>query len=61
LQALDAAAKDPKINSAVLLLDELKSAGLPTLREVAAAIDRFKASGKTVTAWGSSYDQRQYF
>jgi protease-4 len=28
---------------------------------VAAAIDRFKASGKPVIAWGSSFDQRQYF
>ncbi len=61
LQVLDAAAKDPKINSAVLLLDDLQGAGLPMLREVAAAVDRFKASGKPVIAWGSSYDQRQYF
>ena len=28
---------------------------------MAAAIDRFKASGKQVVAWGASYDQRQYF
>ncbi len=31
------------------------------MREIAAAIDRFKASGKKVVAWGSSYDQRQYY
>ena len=61
LQVLDAAAKDPKISSAVLLLDEMDGAGLAMLREVASAIDRFKASGKKVVAWGSSYDQRQYF
>lgn len=61
LRVLDAAAKDPKINSAVLLLDDMHGAGLPMLREVAAALDRFKASGKKVIAWGSSYDQRQYF
>lgn len=61
LQVLDTAAKDPKIASAVLLLDDLQGAGLPMLREVAAAVDRFKASGKPVIAWGSSYDQRQYF
>lgn len=61
LQVLDAAAKDPKINNAVLLLDDMQSAGLPTLREVAAALDRFKASGKKVIAWGSSFDQRQYY
>jgi len=61
LQVLDAAAKDPKISSAVLLMDEFQGAGMPMLREVGDALDRFKASGKKVVAWGSSYDQRQYF
>ncbi|MFI4939734.1 MAG: signal peptide peptidase SppA [Burkholderiales bacterium] len=61
LQVLDAAAKDPKIGSAVLLLDDFKGAGMPMLREVADALERFKASGKPVIAWGSHYDQRQYF
>ncbi len=61
LTVLDTAAKDPKITSAVLMLDNMQSAGMPMLREVAAAIDRFKASGKKVIAWGTNYDQRQYF
>ena len=61
LSALDAAAKDPKITSLVLALDDFSGAGLATLREVAAALQRFKASGKPVIAWGSSYDQRQYY
>ncbi|MBV8665908.1 MAG: signal peptide peptidase SppA [Burkholderiaceae bacterium] len=61
LQVLDAAAKDPKIGSVVLVLDEFQGAGLPMLRDVGAALDRFKASGKKVVAWGSSYNQRQYF
>jgi protease IV len=61
LQALDAAGKDPKITSVVLLLDDMNSAGLPMLREVGAALERFKAKGKTVVAWGSSFDQRQYY
>ncbi len=61
LTVIDAAAKDPKISSAVLMLDGMQSAGLPMLREVAAALDRFKASGKKVIAWGASFDQRQYF
>ncbi|MFZ6657490.1 signal peptide peptidase SppA [Undibacterium sp. TJN19] len=61
LAVLDQAAKDPSISSAVLLLDEMGGSGLPMLREVAAAIDRFKASGKTVVAWGSSFDQKQYY
>jgi protease-4 len=61
LAVLDAAAKDEKISHALLMLDDLSGAGLPTLREVAAALDRFKAAGKPVFAWGSAYDQRQYF
>ena len=61
LAVLDAAAKDNKISHALLMLDGFSGAGLPTLREVASAIERFKASGKPVYAWGSDYDQRQYF
>ena len=61
LTVLDAAAKDAHISHVVLVLDEFQGTGLATLREVAAALDRFKASGKKVIAWGSSYDQRQYF
>jgi protease-4 len=61
LTVLEAAAKDSHIERVVLVLDEFQGAGLATLREVAAALDRFKASGKTVVAWGSGYDQRQYF
>jgi protease IV len=61
LAVLDTAAKDEKISHALLLLDSFAGAGLPTLREVAAALDRFKASGKPVIAWGSDFDQRQYY
>lgn len=61
LAVLDNASKDSKISHAVLMLDGMQSAGLPMLREVAAALERFKASGKKVIAWGASYDQRQYY
>ena len=61
IAVLDAAAKDEQVPHALLMLDEFAGAGLPTLREIAAAIERFKAAGKPVYAWGSSYDQRQYF
>ena len=61
LAVLDTAAKDDKIVSAVLILDDLEATGLATLREIGAAVDRFRASGKKVVAWGSSYDQRQYY
>src|SRR5581483_5065653 len=61
LQVIDAAGKDPKIASIVLLMDDFEGAGVPMLREVADAIDRFKTTGKRVVAWGSGYSQRQYF
>ena len=61
LAVLEAAAKDPAITHAVLILDEFGGGGMATLRELAAAIERFKAAGKTVTAWGSGYDQRGYY
>ncbi|MDQ4625696.1 signal peptide peptidase SppA [Janthinobacterium lividum] len=60
LAVLDTAAKDKNIGSMVILLDELQGGGLASLREVAAGVERFRATGKKVTAWGSSYNQRQY-
>ncbi|WP_313705134.1 signal peptide peptidase SppA [Massilia sp.] len=60
LTVLDAAAKDEKIGSVVLMLDELDGGGLAMLREVGAAIDRVKAAGKRVVAWGGMYDQKRY-
>lgn len=61
LAVLDAAAADPHITHAVLVLDEFEGGGLASLREVAAALKRFRASGKKITAWGGGYDQRQYY
>ena len=61
LAVFDAAAKDPKIVRVLLQLDDLRGAGLPVLREVGTAIARFKATGKQVGAWGSGFDQRQYY
>ncbi|WP_312434336.1 signal peptide peptidase SppA [Janthinobacterium sp.] len=60
LAVLDTAAKDKNVGAMVLLLDELEGGGLASLREVAAGVERFRATGKKVTAWGSSYNQRQY-
>jgi protease-4 len=60
LDVLDAAAKDPQITQALLMLDDFQGAGLATLREISVAVQRFKAAGKPVVAWGSRYDQRQY-
>ncbi|WP_300750207.1 signal peptide peptidase SppA [Janthinobacterium sp.] len=60
LAVLDSASKDSDIGGMVLLLDDLDSGGLASLREVAAGVERFRASGKKVVAWGASYNQRQY-
>jgi protease-4 len=42
------------------MLDEMDGAGLAMLHEVGAAIDRVKAAGKPVVAWGGTYDQKRY-
>ena len=60
LDALDTAAKDSSITSVVLLLDQMDGGGLAMMHEIGAAIDRVKASGKTVVAWGSNFDQKRY-
>ena len=60
LTVLDAAAKDPKITSVVVILDEMNGGGLAMLREFGAALGRVKASGKKVVAWSGSYDQKRY-
>jgi len=60
LRVLDAAAKDKQIGTVVLLLDQMNGGGLAQLREVGAALDRVKAAGKKVVAWGGTYDQKRY-
>jgi protease-4 len=60
LTALDAAATDSSIGSVVLLLEDMDGAGMAMLNEIGQAVDRVKATGKPVIAWGDSYDQRQY-
>lgn len=61
LAVIDAAAKDAKIARMVLVLDDLQDAGLPVLREIGAALERFKAAGKQIVAWSSRYTQRPYY
>lgn len=59
--AIDAAAKDKRISRILLLPDELHAGGFAALREVGAALDRFRATGKPVIAWAASLDQGQYY
>jgi len=60
LRALEAARTDKRIERVVLRLDELQTSGLASMREVAAAIARIKASGKQVVAFSEMMDQKQY-
>lgn len=59
--AIDAAAKDKRITRILLLPDQLQASGFAALREVGAALDRFRATGKPVIAWGVNLDQGQYY
>jgi protease-4 len=59
--AIDAAAQDRRISRILLLPDELHGGGFAALREVGAALDRFRAAGKPVIVWGVNLDQGQYY
>jgi protease-4 len=61
VEVIDAAAGDGRVKALVLDLGGMEGAGLPQLQDIAAAIARFRESGKKVFAWGSYFDQRQYY
>jgi protease-4 len=61
VEAIDTARKDERISSLYLDLGGLAGGGTAKLQEVAAAIDRFRKSGKPVIAFGEYYDQPQYY
>ena len=59
--AIDAAATDKRISRILLLPGDLQGGGFAALREVGAALDRFREAGKPVVAWAVNLDQRQYY
>lgn len=61
VRAIDTAAQDPKVSRIVLRPDKLEAGGFAALREVGAALDRFRASGKHVLVWASNLEQGQYY
>ncbi len=61
LAVLKQAAQDPQIERVLLLTEDLSGGGLSAQRQVADALQRFKASGKQVVAWSTRYDQRQFY
>ncbi|MES2683963.1 MAG: signal peptide peptidase SppA [Pseudomonadota bacterium] len=60
IEVLDLAKDDTRIPMAVIKLDHLDGAGMAQLEELNAAIDRFRATGKTVHAFAPSYSQGSY-
>ncbi len=60
LRAFDAAAKDKRIERVLLRTDALAFQGYASVREVAAALRKLRASGKQVVAFGEGFDQWQY-
>ncbi|QDE38069.1 signal peptide peptidase SppA [Luteibacter pinisoli] len=61
VRAIDTAAKDDRISRILLRTDKLQAGGFAALREVGAALDRFRAAGKPVLAWGANMEQGQYY
>ena len=61
VEAIRGAASDDRIRVLVLDLDRMEGAGQPELEELARAIHVFRASGKPVVAYGTAFDQDQYY
>lgn len=59
-RALESAAADPRIAAVHFRVQDLAKAGLASLREIGAAMDRVKAAGKKITVWSTGYSQAQY-
>jgi len=60
LKAVDQATDDDRIRAIVLRLDDLTAADSAHARQLGEALERFKAAGKEVIAFGHSYSQGQY-
>ena len=60
LRVIESAKEDKKIERVVLELDKLQPSGFASLREVAAALQDLRASGKQLVAYSESMGQSQY-
>lgn len=60
VRAIDGAREDKRIERLWLRVDRLQPTGYASLREVAAALQRFRASGKQIVAFGENLGQHQY-
>ncbi|MEO6102732.1 MAG: signal peptide peptidase SppA [Pseudoxanthomonas sp.] len=60
IRAIDAAREDKNIERVLLRVDQLQPSGYASMREVAAALERLRASGKQVVSFGENLEQSQY-
>ena len=60
LRVIDAATRDSAIERIALVPDGIDGVGYATLRELGAALDRFRAAGKDVVAVSNGMTQQQY-
>jgi len=61
LDAVHAAADDPRIDLLVINPNRLEGASLDQIRSIGEALERFKSKGKQVIAFGDSFNQVQYY
>ena len=60
IDALRLAQNDERSGADMMRVEGVQSAGLASLHEIGVAMDRFKASGKRISVWSTSYSQKQY-
>ena len=60
VRAIDAAKDDKNIERMLLRVDGLQPSGYASMRDVAASLARFRASGKQIVAFGENLEQSQY-
>ncbi|MCL2914954.1 signal peptide peptidase SppA [Shewanella corallii] len=61
LDTIHNATEDRRIEAIVLILPDLRRAGMSKLQVIGDALNEFRAAGKKVLAYGDYYDQQQYF
>lgn len=59
--SLEHAASDDRIQAVILDLDGLESGGLAKLQTIGESIDKVRAAGKKVIAYGNGYTRDQYY
>lgn len=60
IEAVDRGAQDERIGMLLLALDDLEHIGMSKSHELAAALERFRSSGKPILAYAQNYSQDRY-